>query len=254
MTLTKDHKATLNKVDDGFYRWAPEGLAQGYGWTIQRIRMRKAPTYYNVRNERLGLVFEAPNLQTVRQRLPVVDTSYRIDETLLDGVEKTEEKLDQEARERPQAEKLAAADATIRDIVDANAVDAEKAYNKIVGNLQEGSSPGRLPHEVAWSGDAVRKGFLYRHCALLLVERRQDGKPFTPEDRLETITRHHHRFLNDLLSNTMYTAGNSGSFQRVVAEEERRAAIDYFNLLESCLRIYAEEYVEDAPKAVTSRF
>jgi hypothetical protein len=86
------------------------------------------------------------------------------------------------------------------------------------------------------------------------MEQHQDGTPVTPEDRLETITRHHHRFLNDLLSNSMYSAENSGSFQRVVAQEERKAAVDYFHLLESCLRIYAEEYVEDVPKAVTSEY
>jgi hypothetical protein len=253
MALTKDHTAKLNKVDDGFYRWKDTGLPESHGWTIQRIKVRGAATYYEVRSEGFGLFFEAANLKEVRERLPKVQYTYMVDETLLDGVEKTEGKLDQEAQARPQEEKLAAADKVICDIVGTRVEQAQAEYDKIMSSLdKEGAR--RFPHEVAWSAAAVRGGYLLRHCKLLLVERRQDGKPFTPKDRLDMVERHHYRFLNDLLSNTMYTTDSTNAFRRAVAQEERAAAVDYFRLLEHCLRIYAEEYVEDAPKAVTSEY
>jgi hypothetical protein len=251
MTPTKNMQAQLEKVQDGVWRWKSVGMP--HGWTVQRMKVRGTPTYYDVRNERLGLTFESPDLKTVRERLPAVEAAYMVDETLLDGVEKTEEKLEQEARERPRAKKLAVADQVIRDILTARVREAQETYDKLMENLAK-EGPARFPYEVRWGGDAVRGGYIIQDCKRLLVEKRADGKRYTAEERLIAIKNRHYRLCNDLLSGSMYHADSTSNFHRAVAREERAAAVEFFHLLERFLRIYREEYVDDIPEPITSGY
>ncbi len=243
MTLTKNMTAKLSKQKDGRYFWRADGANRTPNvWEITKQKGR--PRYsYMVRNDHMGLYFTADTLKEVQVRLPKVDATYLVDETLLEGVYKTEAREEADMKARSEAEKLAAADKTIVEGLEGRLAEAQVTHDKFIKEVNE-TVVGGLPHAIKWCGEAVLQSYLaqtIRH--MLAVER--------AEDRKSLIINRHERLLGELLSGTLYQANSSNSFHRAAESEQRTAMHQLFRMLNHYLAIYHEEYVSDVPEPVT---
>lgn len=247
MTNTKPAKLTRNPDADG-YCWA---AGDSTTWVIVKENYWDASkgktNYYRATNEGQGLTFDTDTLKEMRERLPQVDVAYTVDGTRLAGVDKTPQRLEREKRERPNEEKLAAADQQIVNQLKSRKAFAVQEYEKFLAKMNEGIES--VAYNLRWNGsDVARQSYLVQRYNYLLDG--DEGSPSNSQERKDHIVRVHAQYQHRLTEMSFHDTKVKADLHGVVEHEERRSVVEFFNLLDSFLVIYNEEYVEDVPKPV----
>ena len=228
-------KVKLSKVDTG-YEW--RAWPRTPAWAIIKDA---ASGEYSVRDEKRGFKFYAHTLKEIREALPEADAVARDEKRERpEWLYKTEERIEADAKARPEAEKLAAADKTIVEGLEAHCAVAKSSHDKLVQELKEGT-PAQAPSVVRWAGEAVVDGYVSGYCARMLGAE-------TPERRKAMILHRHFRTKQELLCGDYYSADSTGHLHRAVANLERQAVHRFLKILDNYLRVYHDEYVSDVPK------
>ena len=232
--------AKLSRQENGSYKWD--------GWTVVKAKCwvegQGSRPCYEATHAKWGITFTSNTLKEVRAYLPYVDTAYHVDGTLLDNVQFTVAHIQKRYRERPNEEKLEAADREICRRLNGMMESGQQGYQKFMDAVNNDGLTG-LPNLVRWSGSIMRMSFKAQRYNDILTAP-------SAKERMQVIVHTHQEYQNQMLTPRFHDVDGSNNLHRAVAKEEATAIAEVFGVLDSFIRTYHNEFVEsdDLPQFV----